>query len=119
MRALHKRDSYSNCDQSEGPAGPDALADRLLGPGHLLQTRQRTLQSRLLTSRGADQPFHEPLGQGVAGCFGDPDHLDVGPTLEGIGEPVPRDQARGEAKRRQVVRGPEGVRVARVELGKP
>jgi hypothetical protein len=37
---------------------------------------------------GADQPLHEPLGQGVAGGLGDPNHPDVGPALEGIGELV-------------------------------
>jgi hypothetical protein len=36
----------------------------------------------------ADQPVPELLGQAVAGRFGDPNHLDVGPTLERIGELV-------------------------------
>jgi hypothetical protein len=38
-----------------------------------------------------DQPFHEPPGQGITGCFGSPNHPDVGPTLERIGEPMVPD----------------------------
>jgi hypothetical protein len=49
---------------------------------------ERTLGALRPPSTAADQAVHEPLGQGVAGLVGDPDHPDVRPALERIGEPV-------------------------------